>query len=178
MSAQATPSAGRRGEHPGKRSGRFAVAVVRYGDPVTSQQVPGGVVHKLALLLAGVQAPRTDRQVATGRMAEGFLRDGLDLLLGDRIQTELIHLPRRRGLSRTWYRRESGWFGHALLSRRARIRVPGLAADVTVEDLGQGEVDLRAGVDAAYRTKYGQHGSESMVTAAAAATTLRLAPDR
>jgi hypothetical protein len=79
---------------------------------------------------------------------------------------------------RTWYRRETGWFGHALLSRRARIRVPGLAADVTVEDLGQGEVDLHASVDAAYRTKYGRHGSESMVTAAAAATTLRLAPDR
>ena len=37
---------------------------------------------------------------------------------------------------RTWYRRETGWFGHALLSGRARIRVPGLAADVTVEDLG------------------------------------------
>ena len=79
---------------------------------------------------------------------------------------------------RTWYRRETGWFGHALLSRRARIRVPGLAADVTVEDLGQAEVDLQARVDAAYRTKYGHHGSESMVTAAATATTLRLAPDR
>ena len=48
---------------------------------------------------------------------------------------------------RTWYRRETGWFGHALRSRRARIRVPGLAADVTVEDLGQGEVDLHAAVD-------------------------------
>ena len=79
---------------------------------------------------------------------------------------------------RTWYRRETGWFGHALLSRRARIRVPGLAADVTVEDLGQGEVDLHAGVDAAYGAKYGRRGSESMVTAAAAAAPLRLAPDR
>ncbi len=79
---------------------------------------------------------------------------------------------------RTWYRREIGWFGHALLSRRARIRVPGLEASVTVEDLGQGDVDLQPGVDAAYRAKYGHHGSESMVTAAAAATTLRLAPDR
>jgi hypothetical protein len=79
---------------------------------------------------------------------------------------------------RTWYRRETGWFGHALLSRRARICIPGLAAEVAVEDLGHGEVDLQASVDAAYRTKYGHHGSESMVTAAAAATTLRLAPDR
>jgi hypothetical protein len=78
---------------------------------------------------------------------------------------------------RTWYRRETGWFGHALLSRRARIRVPGLEADVTVEDLGQGEAGVHADVDAAYRAKYGHHGSGSMVTAAAAATTLRLAPD-
>lgn len=79
---------------------------------------------------------------------------------------------------RTWYRRESGWFGHALSSRQARIRVPGLAADVTVEDLGDGGAGLRSGVDAAYRTKYGHHGSQSMVTTAAAATTLGLAPDR
>ena len=34
---------------------------------------------------------------------------------------------------RTWYRRDTGWFGHALRSRRARIRVPGLEADVTIE---------------------------------------------
>ena len=27
---------------------------------------------------------------------------------------------------RTWYRRDNGWFGHAVDSRRARIRVPGL----------------------------------------------------
>ena len=26
---------------------------------------------------------------------------------------------------RTWCRRETGWFGHVLASRRARIRVPG-----------------------------------------------------
>jgi hypothetical protein len=78
---------------------------------------------------------------------------------------------------RTWYRRENGWFGHALLSRRARIRVPGLVGDVTIEDLGQGEAELQAGVDAAYLAKYGHQGAESMETAAAAATTLRLAPD-
>src|SRR5450755_1170669 len=34
-----------------------------------------------------------------GQWAEGFLRDGLDLLLGDRIQTELIHLPAALALS-------------------------------------------------------------------------------
>jgi len=35
---------------------------------------------------------------------------------------------------RTWYRRDSGWFGHVLDSRRARLRVPGLEADVAVEE--------------------------------------------
>jgi hypothetical protein len=77
---------------------------------------------------------------------------------------------------RTWYRRHTGWFGHVLASRRARIRVPGLEADVTVEDIGEGTVQLRADIDAAYRTKYGDAGAESMVTAAAAITTLRLGP--
>jgi len=31
---------------------------------------------------------------------------------------------------RTWHRRDTGWFGHALRSRRARIRVPGVEVDV------------------------------------------------
>jgi hypothetical protein len=76
---------------------------------------------------------------------------------------------------RSWYRRESGWFGAAVRSHRAGVRVPGLLADVTVEDVGEGAGDLRAGVDAAYRRKYGA-GAGSMVTDAAAATTLRLVP--
>jgi len=78
---------------------------------------------------------------------------------------------------RTWYRRDTGWFGHALRSHRARIRVPGLEADVTVEDVGEGPAELGESVDTAYRTKYGSSGSESMVTASAAATTLRLNPE-
>ncbi len=36
---------------------------------------------------------------------------------------------------RTWHRRDTGWFAHALTPRRARIRVPGLEADVTFEDV-------------------------------------------
>jgi hypothetical protein len=53
---------------------------------------------------------------------------------------------------RTWYRRETGWFGQVLASRRARIRVPG--------------------------AKYGRHGgTERMVTDEAAAATLRISPD-
>jgi hypothetical protein len=65
-----------------------------------------------------------------------------------------------------------------LASRRARIRVPGLEADVEVEDVGEGTPELRAGVSAAYETKYGcGGGTERMVSAEAAAATLRLSPE-
>jgi hypothetical protein len=77
---------------------------------------------------------------------------------------------------RTWYRRDTGWFGAALVSRRARVDVPGLTADVTVEHVGDADPGLRSGVDAAYAAKYGERGAASMVTAEAAATTLRLTP--
>ena len=82
---------------------------------------------------------------------------------------------------RTWYRRDSGWFGHVVGSGRARIRVPGLEADVAIEDVGGDEGELRASVDAAYRAKYGRYGDttvERMVTDDAAAATLRLIPQQ
>jgi hypothetical protein len=81
---------------------------------------------------------------------------------------------------RSWHRRGTGWFGHAVADGRARVRVPGLSADVTVVDVGGGPDDGRArtGVDDAYRAKYGEQGAASMVTTAAAATTLRLDPAR
>ena len=78
---------------------------------------------------------------------------------------------------RTWHRRDTGWFGHVLKSRRARIRVPGLEADVAVADVGDGTAQLRADVDAAYRAKYGSYGGSSVdatVAEAAAAATLQL----
>ena len=76
---------------------------------------------------------------------------------------------------RTWYRRETGWFGQVLASHQARIRVPGLEADVAVEDVGAGTPELRAEIDDAYRAKYGRRGgTERMVTDEAAAATLRL----
>ena len=81
---------------------------------------------------------------------------------------------------RTWYRRDNGWFGHAVRSRRARIRVPGLEADIAIEDVGGHEAQLRASVDAAYRAKYGRYGETTvarMVADDAAATTLRLVPE-
>ena len=81
---------------------------------------------------------------------------------------------------RTWYRRTTGWYGRVLETGRARVRVPGLEADVTVEDVGEGPGELRSTVDQAYRDKYGRFGSGSagqMVADPAAATTLRLAPE-
>ena len=76
---------------------------------------------------------------------------------------------------RTWYRRGTGWFGAAVRTRRAAIRVPGLTADVGVADIGDGSAQIRDAVDDAYRRKYGA-GSGSMVTPSAVATTLRLDP--
>jgi hypothetical protein len=72
---------------------------------------------------------------------------------------------------RTWHRRDTGWYGAALRSGLARIRVPGLETDVVVVDVGE---ELRESVEAAYRSKYGESGSSSMVAASAAVTTLRL----
>ena len=75
---------------------------------------------------------------------------------------------------RTWYRRDTGWFGHALRRRRARVRIPGVEVDVRIEDVGVGPSGLRADVDAAYRDKYGGGSTGNMVEDEAAATTLRL----
>ena len=78
---------------------------------------------------------------------------------------------------RTWHRRMTGWFGQVVNNRGARVRVPGLETEVSVDDLGGGTEPLRARVDDAYRTKYGRYGDGSlgrMVSDSAAATTLRL----
>lgn len=78
---------------------------------------------------------------------------------------------------RTWYRRDHGWFAHAVESGRARISVPGLETDVAVEDVSKAGRELRDIVDAAYRTKYRRYGDSSvdpMVNDNAADTTLRL----
>ena len=81
---------------------------------------------------------------------------------------------------RTWHRRDTGWFGRAVASRRARVRVPGVEVDVRVTDLGPGDADVRARIEAAYLTKYRRYESATvhrMVTDDAAAATLRLGPD-
>jgi hypothetical protein len=75
---------------------------------------------------------------------------------------------------RTWRRRDTGWYGRVLRSGRARVRVPGAEADVSVEDVRD---EHRAAVDAAYRAGYARYGAatvDRMVGDEAAATTLRL----
>ncbi|MGU3643359.1 DUF2255 family protein [Microbacterium sp. C23T] len=76
---------------------------------------------------------------------------------------------------RTWHRRETGWYGGAVRSGAARVRVGDTTVDVTVEGIGDTDA---ATVDAAYRSKYGDLAARSMVTAEAAASTLRLIPRR
>jgi hypothetical protein len=81
---------------------------------------------------------------------------------------------------RTGSRRETGWFGQVLDSGRARVSVPGLEVDVTVEEVGADDADQRANVDGAYRGRYGRYGRSTVgviMTDEAAATTLRLEPE-
>jgi hypothetical protein len=75
---------------------------------------------------------------------------------------------------RSWYRRDTGWFGDALRNARGRVRVPGVEADVRIEDIGVGPAGLRSDVDKAYRDKYGGGSTGNMVGDEAASTTLRL----
>jgi hypothetical protein len=80
---------------------------------------------------------------------------------------------------RTWYRRTTGWFGHVVTTQQARVRVPHLETEVVVEDISDGDIDLRSAVDQAYQAKYAPRGGGSvrqMTTDSAAATTLRLSP--
>lgn len=76
---------------------------------------------------------------------------------------------------RTWQRRATGWYGGAVRSGSAHIRVGDLDVDVTVADIGDADADV---VDTAYRAKYGELAARSVVTADAAASTLRLLPRR
>lgn len=78
----------------------------------------------------------------------------------------------RRVFVRTWYRRSTGWYGHAVAAGEAWIRVSGGPVRVRVTVEGEESVDA---VDGAYRAKYGD-GASSMVTPEAAASTLCLTP--
>lgn len=74
---------------------------------------------------------------------------------------------------RTWQRRTTGWYGRAVAEGNARIQLAGKTHDVRVTPSDPADADT---VDAAYRAKYGDAGAQSMVTAEAQASTLRLAP--
>ncbi|MGV9713637.1 DUF2255 family protein [Gordonia sp. NPDC003424] len=81
---------------------------------------------------------------------------------------------------RTWHRRDTGWYGNAVSTRRARIRFGDNETDVSIADLGDADDAVRSAVDAAYRAKYQRYGAgtvERMVSDVAAETTLRLRPE-
>jgi hypothetical protein len=117
------------------------------------------------------QIDETRELAITTRRRDGSLRDWLPIWVV-RAGSEVY--------VRTWYRRTTGWFGHAVRDGRARIRTPGLEADVDVEDVGEGDGDLRTRVDEAYRAKYATGGGDAagMTSDETAATTLRLRPTR
>lgn len=73
---------------------------------------------------------------------------------------------------RTWIRRDTGWYGAALRSRQAWIRVGRTAAEVRIAT--DGVAAVRDAVDAAYWSKYA--GDGSMTSVEAVASTLRLVP--
>jgi hypothetical protein len=57
--------------------------------------------------------------------------------------------------------------------------VPGLEADITVEDIGDASAHVTADVNDAYRTKYGRYAARivnSVLSPAARSATLELVP--
>jgi hypothetical protein len=75
---------------------------------------------------------------------------------------------------RSYRGREGGWYRAATHTGRGRVSIGATGYDVVFEPAP--DVD-QAEVDAAYRAKYGRSSYvDAMVTAVAAATTLRLAP--
>ncbi|MBM6398811.1 DUF2255 family protein [Phycicoccus sonneratiae] len=75
--------------------------------------------------------------------------------------------------ARTWRARTTGWYGRAVRSGRAWLRVPGVEVEVVVRRVDDPALEDR--VSEVYRAKYGG-GASSMVTAEATATTLALHP--
>lgn len=151
-----------------RTAARQSVKMIGSGDPISeSARTMTGAWPDDAMQ----RIVRTEELEIAARRADGTLRRPVPIWVvgvGERIYV------------RTWHRRDTGWFGQVLDSRRAQIRVQELEADVAVEDIGEREVDLRADIDAAYRSKYGHYGATSvgrMLTDDAAAATLQLIPE-
>jgi hypothetical protein len=89
---------------------------------------------------------------------------------GSRVPIWVV-VDRDRVFVRTWHRRTTGWYGRAAASGRAWIWAAGDPIQVLVTAVGTADADA---VDRGYRAKYGDAGAGSMVTAEAAASTLRL----
>lgn len=78
---------------------------------------------------------------------------------------------------RSAYGTDNPWFRRAKASGRGRVRADGLERDVTFEIPGD---DVRPSIDSAYHAKYDRYGPRmvgTVVSAEAAAGTLRLVPD-
>lgn len=74
---------------------------------------------------------------------------------------------------RTWYRRDTGWYGRAVATGRGRICLAGDEVEVTLSPAGD---ETGGVVSTAYETKYGKTGATSMTTPESVASTLRIAP--
>jgi hypothetical protein len=77
---------------------------------------------------------------------------------------------------RSWHGRDAGWFRRASRAGEGRVRAGGTERDVRFQEPG-GEV--RAAIDAGYRSKYGRYGDSyvgPLVAPEAAAATFRLVP--
>jgi hypothetical protein len=79
------------------------------------------------------------------------------------------------------YRGSNGaWYQHATRHPAGAIQAGEHQADITFTPVDSRQQNLTAGIDAAYRAKYARYGGsylQPMLTAQAAATTLRLDPE-
>ena len=75
--------------------------------------------------------------------------------------------------------RTAAWFRHAQASGEGHVRAGGVDRDVTLVEVGDGEVGMNDQIDAAYQAKYGRRYPTivpSIVRPEARDATLRLVP--
>jgi hypothetical protein len=79
--------------------------------------------------------------------------------------------------ARSWRGRTGAWFRGTQVRHEGRIRAGGIEKDVTFVE--EAAPDINDQIDAAYRTKYRQHGAryvDPMVSLEARAATIKLVP--